>query len=84
MHRWASSGAKSLRGNMFKCSYCEVTLCGKCFLTYHTVVDLQAVKKKLKIEYGCEDSDDEEKEQNSNKSLCTMIFDTTEGEKLGV
>ena len=53
LHRWASSGGKRRRGqNLFKCSYCEVTLCGICFLTYHTVVDLLAVKKQLAIENG--------------------------------
>ena len=53
LHRWASGGGKRRRGqNLFKCSYCEVTLCERCFLTYHTVVDLLAVKKQLAIEDG--------------------------------
>ena len=58
LHRWASGGGKRRRGpNLFFCSYCEVTLCGRCFLTYHTVTDLFAVKKQLRIEVGgkCEE-----------------------------
>ena len=58
LHRWASGGGKRRRDpNLFICSYCEVTLCGRCFLTYHTVTDLLAVKKQLRIEVGgkCEE-----------------------------
>lgn len=45
LHRWASGGGKRRRAPNLFCSYCEVTLYGRCFLTYHTVVDLLAVKK---------------------------------------
>ena len=74
LHRWATKGGERRRGNLFRCSYCEVTLCGKCFLTYHTVVDLQVVKNKLRIEMGCE----EDEETLEESSLCTTIFDHTE------
>ena len=60
LHRWASGGSKRKRGNtLFKCSYCEVTLCGRCFLPYHTVSDLQGIKETLRIEYGANNSDEE-------------------------
>ena len=61
LHRWASSGTKRKRGNtLFKCSYCDVTLCGRCFLTYHTVADLEGMKTALRLEYGANTSDDED------------------------
>ena len=61
LHRWASGEIQRKRGgNLFKCSYCEITLCGKCFTAFHTVVDLVGEKNKLALEYGKYDESDDE------------------------
>ena len=50
LHKWVTG--KKKKGSLVRCSVCNVTLCVKCFVQFHTISDLQHSKAFLKIELG--------------------------------
>ena len=50
LHRWATG--KKKKGGLLRCSHCNVTLCVKCFVKFHTIPDLVENKEFLNIELG--------------------------------
>ena len=55
LHKWVLQGVKSFRlhgrvkGQLAYCGTCNVILCVWCYKTFHTVFDLNSVKKKFKM-----------------------------------
>ena len=50
LHKCAT--CKILKRNVFVCSYCNVTLCARCYAPFHTMVDLVNNKKTFSIQYS--------------------------------
>ena len=50
LHKWATG--QRLKRNVFVCSYCNVTLCARCYAPFHTMADLVNNKKTFSIQYS--------------------------------
>ena len=50
LHKWATG--QRLKRNVFVCSYCNVTLCARCYAPFHTMDDLVNNKKTFSIQYS--------------------------------
>ena len=57
LHKWVLQGVKSFRahgrvkGQLIYCRTCNVILCVRCYKTFHTVFDLDSVKKNIQDAY---------------------------------
>ena len=50
LHHWFIVSDRNFCSNLMHYYFCRVTLCGSCFVTFHTVNLLNNIKRRLAIE----------------------------------